>query len=367
MSDFMWRPDILLPAGAILSAILVYLLTGLATRRQWMGVEANARSNHVRTISRAGGIITLLLTLGIMIGGMVAGLTYPLYYILVLTAAGLGLADDVLTLKASSKLVIMIAIAISLAVVAGPIVGIPLPWGGSMDVPFFLGAAISVIFLVCFINMVNFMDGLNGMAGGTGIVGLGLLLFLSMQADALAPELILIAAALYGFTVRNVLKGGIFLGDCGSLALGALLSGGALFVGQSNPLAPYIVSVAFMPYILDTGATLLRRWRRGASILEAHKEHFYQLLRADGASHQAVSSLYTVLVLLNGVLAVLLAGLWGSTGVWLSAVIATALYIGVIVLAFRLAQARRTTDDSARSSSTSFNGESGKDDRAAAA
>ncbi|MEM9234563.1 MAG: hypothetical protein AAGA69_10065, partial [Pseudomonadota bacterium] len=156
---------------------------------------------------------------------------------------------------------------------------------------------------------------------------IGLCLIIALVTPAAGGLLflcVLTAASLYGFVVRNLLKGGIFLGDGGSLGLAMLMSAGALNASQSRPESIYIFGIAFLPFFLDVGLTLWRRARRGERLMDAHKEHMYQRLRAAGWSHQAVSAGYSLLILLAGVSAIALEARFGGAGLWIAGTFSTA-------------------------------------------
>ncbi|MEM9989930.1 MAG: hypothetical protein AAF723_10470, partial [Pseudomonadota bacterium] len=94
----------------------------------------------------------------------------------------------------------------------------------------------------------------------------------------------------------------------------------------------------FLPFILDTSITLWKRWREGKSLFSAHKEHFYQRLRAKGFSHQAVSCLYGGLIATSGGMAYGLSQTLGGLGVWLAGALSIALFAGVISMLFQQAR-----------------------------
>jgi Fuc2NAc and GlcNAc transferase len=157
-------------------------------------------------------------------------------------------------------------------------------------------------------NLFNFMDGIDGIAGGeavsVGVVG-GLLL-LASGASELAGTALLIAAASLGFLAWNWAPARIFMGDVGSGFLGFTL--GALAIASDRVAAvPILVWMMLLGvFIFDATVTLLRRLRR-ERFYEAHRRHAYQRAVAAGASHGTVTGF---VLMLNALLAIAAAMGW---------------------------------------------------------
>lgn len=151
---------------------------------------------------------------------------------------------------------------------------------------------IAVIGVAGYVNAFNFMDGINGISGSQAAIAGGALSIVAldlhdhpMQVAALA-----VCGAAIGFLPFNAVHARIFLGDVGSYFLGCWLAAVALVEVDGG--APVLVVLGpFLLYLLDTGTVLVRRARRGASLLEAHREHTYQRLTQLGYSHVAVAAL----------------------------------------------------------------------------
>lgn len=302
-------------------SILTYGVTGRAARNLWLTDQVNHRSNHRNVASRSGGVIIAGLVLTFLLIGGLSGLGWPsLGLFAVFAAVFLGFVDDSLTMSASSKFVALMISAALGAYLSGAITLLPYIGESFWEAPDLTGYILSGLFLFGFVNVINFMDGLNGIAGGALLTGLAVLIFMTGTADlGLLIPLCLTSAALYGFLIRNIMKGGIFLGDAGSLGLGMLIGTGAIEVSANEPNAVYIICIVFCPFILDVMWTLVRRARRGASLFEGHKEHMYQRIRAHGWSHQAVALAYIVTVLLSAFLVVFLENQFSNTGLYLAA------------------------------------------------
>jgi UDP-N-acetylmuramyl pentapeptide phosphotransferase/UDP-N-acetylglucosamine-1-phosphate transferase len=229
------------------------------------------RSSHTWPTATAGGLAIL--------AGWIAGwwLLPPLMGTLLLfgiAAALLGLLDDVFGLGPRVKLAgqgMLIAAAIATY--------------GALPMPFGLGVAFSLLWGLAVINAVNFMDGADGMAAGTALV---VLVTLAEAFGVSGHSLVVLAVAVAVFLPFNLGKR-LFMGDCGSHLLGAVIAVTVLIA----PSVFWLVVAGLLPFAVDTASTLLMRaWRR-APFWQAHRDHAYQILMRSGWSHLRVSALYT--------------------------------------------------------------------------
>ena len=157
---------------------------------------------------------------------------------------------------------------------------------------------------VWFLNLYNFMDGIDGITGiETACLGLGLGLLAPLAAG---PALICAAAGL-GFLVWNWHPARIFLGDSGSIPLGFLLGGLLVQLAASGHLAAALILPAY--YLADATITITRRLLAGEKIWQPHRKHFYQRAVQGGRSHAQVS-----LAILGGNLVLVLAALMAASG-----------------------------------------------------
>jgi UDP-N-acetylmuramyl pentapeptide phosphotransferase/UDP-N-acetylglucosamine-1-phosphate transferase len=175
----------------------------------------------------------------------------------------------------------------------------PLFLGISVSWPVWLGLGLSVLFLVWMVNLYNFMDGMDGFAGGMALIGFGTFaVFGLLGGNLLFTGLSLtIAAAAGGFLLSNFPPARIFMGDTGSAALG-LLAGGLSLWGARDGIFPFWTALlVFSPFIVDASITLVRRLFRGERIWQAHKSHYYQRLVQSGWGHRkAVSYEYALML-----------------------------------------------------------------------
>ncbi len=159
---------------------------------------------------------------------------------------------------------------------------------------------LTVLFVLWMTNLYNFMDGMDGFAGGMTVIGFGLLGYFGWVSHH--PLLFGIAAlqtaAAAGFLAHNFPPAKIFMGDVGSISTGFL--GGALIVlGCRDAVFDlWVPLIIFSPFILDATFTLLRRALRGERIWEAHRDHFYQRVVLSGWGHRkTVTSEYAIMAL----------------------------------------------------------------------
>ena len=270
------------------------------------------RSSHTRPTPRMGGIgIVVVSVIGfIVIASQAppadARRVWSLLAAFMLVAA-VSLRDDLKPLGARTRFAVQVAAAA--IVIAGcgywraiSCAGFEIPLGVS-------GGVLTAIWIVGVTNAFNFMDGIDGIAGGQAVVAaIGWALLARARGDEMTFWLALIVgAAVLGFLIENWPPARIFMGDVASAPLG-LFFASLPFVarGDSGSLA---VPAALMlwPFLFDAGFTLVRRALRGENIAQAHRSHIYQRLVIAGRSHAIVSSLYIALAIAGAVAAYWLA------------------------------------------------------------
>lgn len=229
---------------------------------------------------------------------------YWLLAVSVLAVFLTGLVDDARSLKPVQKLAGQV-VAASIAAASGLLIGnIVNPFGpGELGLGW-LAYPITVVYLVAFTNVINLIDGLDGLAAGiTAIASASLfvLTLMSGQLDAAALAIALCGCCL-GFLRFNFHPASIFMGDSGSNTLGFLLGVIALLgVTRTAALTTLIVPliVAGVP-IIDTFAAIVRRKRGHTSISQADKGHIHNRLINQGFDQrQAVLLIYAWCLLLS--------------------------------------------------------------------
>ena len=255
-------------------------------------VRPNVRSSH-RTPTPQGGGIAVIAAVVVAVGiafalrWFDAARDSPLLVIVVAAVfmACLGAIDDFRPLPVGPRLLLQAIL------VAGVIYFLP---DGSRIVPllpFWVERALLVLGGLWFVNLVNFMDGLDWMTVAE-VIPLTASLVVFGSAQALPPCSTVIALALggamTGFAYFNRPVARLFLGDVGSLPIGLLLGWLLLLVAAGGHLVAAIVMPLY--YLADATITLLRRLLRGEPFWQAHRSHFYQIATDRGFSVIGVAS-----------------------------------------------------------------------------
>jgi UDP-N-acetylmuramyl pentapeptide phosphotransferase/UDP-N-acetylglucosamine-1-phosphate transferase len=277
--------------------LLAFVVSAVVTRFLWMHGfgslriidHPNDRSLHQTPVPRTGG-------LGVLAGLAVAGVTAargPVSEAWVWFAAAVALVgvvsflDDRSGVSPHWRLVAHLGAAGLL--MAGGILwtDIDLPWG-HWRLPLIMVLPLTLLCVVWMINLYNFMDGMDGFAGGMAVFGFGALAALGWQAGdlAYAAAAAIIAASAGGFLTSNFPPAQIFLGDVGSSTLGVLAAGLSLLGAQRGLFPLWAAGLAFSPFIVDATWTLFRRLSRGERLWEAHRSHHYQRLVLAGWGHR---------------------------------------------------------------------------------
>jgi UDP-N-acetylmuramyl pentapeptide phosphotransferase/UDP-N-acetylglucosamine-1-phosphate transferase len=264
--------------AAVLTMLLNRLLHPLLVR--YALARPIARSSHKVPTPQGGGIavigITLAMLVWLTISTTTPGISPPRLALLVGAAmllALVGAVDDIRPLPVLLRLVLQFAAAIGLVMALPPDLA-PL---ASLRVPVLLESAILVIGLVWFINLTNFMDGIDWITVVEMVpITAALALFSHIGALPKAAGLLalLLCGALIGFAPANRHVARLFLGDVGSLPIGALVGWMLIVLAGAGHLAAALILPLY--YIADSGITLVQRWRRGEKIWQAHRSHYYQ-------------------------------------------------------------------------------------------
>lgn len=250
-----------------------------------------------------------------IIGMKPSALDGALYQVgfLLLTSVGVamvGLLDDLGRISAAKiKFAAQLLAAVLLVAADVHFRSVSIPFIGPVDLGVW-GMVLTVLWLVALTNAVNFMDGLNGLAGGTALIAA---LFLGGatfgQGAVLAPTLaFLLAPAILGFLIFNFPRGSIFMGDVGSQFLGFVFAAIAVMAGEHDAVRTSLLlaPLLFFHFIFDTAFTFTRRLLSDENVVQAHRTHLYQLLNRCGYGHVAVSGLHFAMAVLQGIGALVL-------------------------------------------------------------
>jgi UDP-N-acetylmuramyl pentapeptide phosphotransferase/UDP-N-acetylglucosamine-1-phosphate transferase len=264
-------------AAAVISAALIVLLYPWLNR--YALAKPDARSSHRTPTPQGGGIaVVAAVTVAVSVASSLrsfnaaSGSTLAAIIIAVVLMAGIGAADDVRPLPVGPRLLLQaILVAGVIYVLPGDLRIVPL-------LPGWLERTLLVLGGLWFVNLVNFMDGLDWMTVAE-VIPLTASLVVFGSAHALPPYATMVALALggavLGFAYFNRPVARLFLGDVGSLPIGLLLGWLLLLLAAGGHLVAAIVLPLY--YLADATITLLRRLIKGEPIWQAHRTHFYQI------------------------------------------------------------------------------------------
>lgn len=300
------------------TTLLLWLVERYAPGLGLMDIP-NDRSSHTRPTPRGGGIAIVMGSgAGLLVALVMEESSLPPAAVAMLAAAGLvagiSLLDDLRPLAPVVRLGTHVVAAL---VVVGQLElpgEVDLPGTGTIPIrP--VALAMTVVWIVGVTNIYNFMDGIDGLAAGQGVVAGATwgVAGLATGDQFMAAAGLAIAASCAIFLARNWAPARIFMGDAGSAFLGfsfaslPLLAAGGPLGRRAWPIG----AVVLLPFLFDATLTLLRRLRRGENVLQPHRTHLYQRLVVAGAGHAWVSGVYIGLAAASA-----LVGLAWGLGQW---------------------------------------------------
>jgi len=293
--------------------------------------QPNSRSLHTRPVPRTGG---LGLISGVLISWAFLPVRPPLsIWVAIVLLVTISFADDVRGLPVWPRLAMYMGLGVwfstmTLTAIHGWIVA--------------LAAALAVTWML---NLYNFMDGSDGLAGGMTLIGFscyGATAWVSGN-EIFAVANFCIASAAAAFLLFNFHPARIFMGDAGSIPLGFLAAALGM-TGLMNGCWPmWFPMLVFSPFIADASVTLIKRGLRGEKVWRAHREHYYQRLVRSGLGHRNTALIGYILMAASA-----LSALWAvrqHTSVQFGMVLAwMAVYLIMLPLCDR--RLRRSADDS---------------------
>lgn len=295
---------ILLILLTLLSYAGVYWMRRYANHRRILDYP-NERSSHTAPTPRGGGlvIVALVLVLGIWFV-IEAGFTKGLIYVVgSAVIAWLGWRDDLRSLSPRFRFVIQGIVAMTSIFGLGYFKVVTIPMFGELQLGA-LGILITFFWIIGLTNAYNFMDGIDGMAGGVALsAGIGWMWLASNTNNSFAFWVALaITASSLGFLGHNWSPAKIFMGDVGSTFLGYSFAVLPLLSSDQGGDALLLGTLLMWTVIMDAGVTFIGRLIRGENVFAPHRSHLYQRLVRAGYKHETVSSLYILLTLLAGFL-----------------------------------------------------------------
>jgi UDP-N-acetylmuramyl pentapeptide phosphotransferase/UDP-N-acetylglucosamine-1-phosphate transferase len=294
----------------ILSYYFVFALRRWTERGQIFDIP-NERSSHTRPVPRGGGIAIVLLTL---IGLSIYAWLNPDWAIFsiisyvsgALLISAVSWLDDLRSLNVGIRFSAHSLGAILAVIGFGYWHTIDFPFLGQIHLGW-IGLPVTFLWIVGLTNAYNFMDGIDGIAGGQAVVaglGWGVLGCLSNQPTIGILGLLLAGSSL-GFLGHNWPPARIFMGDVGSAFLGYTLAVLPVIATQNDSHLALPGALLVWPFLFDTVFTFFCRLRNRENIFEAHRSHLYQRLVVIGYSHRFVSILFVGLALIGVFLSLL--------------------------------------------------------------
>ena len=274
--------------GVICSALLAFGLCALALRAllktgiAWRLATdiPNDRSLHAIPTPRVGGwgIVPVVAVLTALIAPSLWVITLAFALL-----AGLSQIDDRRGLPIWARFGAHV-LAVAVLVVLYPA---PVPWWALVIVAFLM---------VWLVDLYNFMDGSDGLAGGMTLFGFGGYALAALTSPhpnfPLAFASAVTAGAAAGFLLFNFHPARIFLGDAGSIPLGFMAAAVGYWGWKNGAWPVWFPAQLFSPFIADASVTLAGRLLRGEKIWQAHREHYYQRMVQMGCGHALTARIW---------------------------------------------------------------------------
>ena len=267
----------------------------------------NERSSHLRPTSCGGGLPIVILTLAawwlssLYMGKVSFGSLA--FTIGALAVAAVSWLDDLRSLPNHIRFLVHSLSAIVILWGVGHFSSWAIPFGGTIKLGW-LGVPITFLWIVGLTNAYNFMDGIDGIAGGQAVVagaGWAILGWLDGQPQV-GMLALFITTTTAGFLIHNWPPARVFMGDVGSAFLGFTFAVLPLLMGTHNSQNPLLGVLLVWPFIFDTIFTFFCRIRKHQNVFAAHRSHLYQRLVVIKNSHRFVTLLYLVLGAIGAVL-----------------------------------------------------------------
>ena len=282
---------------ALLSAGVVRLMIAFPILDQ-----PNHRSAHRNPTPRGGGLgVVVAFVAGMLVlfqAAQFARIADAQFLGVILAAvaiAGVALWDDIRDLSARLRLVAQLGAAL-VAVGSGLVVTqVALPWIGVVPLGW-LGPVLTLVWIVGCTNAVNFMDGLDGLVGGTLLVVTAALAWIAIGQGGwfVYAAALFLAAGFAGFLPFNLHPARIFMGDVGSQFAGFTMAVLAVAAARfdAQQLSFLIVPLLMFGLLFDAAFTLARRALMRERLAEGHRTHLYQLAQRSGVKVRAVAALH---------------------------------------------------------------------------
>ncbi|MPL78179.1 putative undecaprenyl-phosphate N-acetylglucosaminyl 1-phosphate transferase [bioreactor metagenome] len=269
----------------LISFLLTYFIKNYMIKKSLVA-SVNERSSHTVPTPHGGGIaIAITWFIGLFYIYFIGQIENNLFYALLFGAviSIVSFFDDIYELSPKLRLIIQAIVAIGGLYFLG---GFETLTFGIFDIQNSIFTNIFAFFMIIwFINLYNFLDGINGYAGSEAV-------FLSLAGFILfgGNHFLVLAVAVLGFLYWNWNKAKIFMGDVGSTLLGYNVAIFTIYYANQEPTNFWIWIILFSVYWFDATLTLIRRKLNKERLSQAHKKHAYQRLTQAGWSHYKVTN-----------------------------------------------------------------------------
>jgi Fuc2NAc and GlcNAc transferase len=294
-----------------IAASFIATLAGTLALRRWLIAASmmdipNERSSHATPVPRGGGVVfvaAILAVIALAVGRGAMPASDLAAAAGIAAVAAIGFLDDRRSVGAAPRLAVHMtggAAAIWAATqglradgamaIAPDAAGIAAYWPVGVVLLLALASAWCV-------NLVNFMDGIDGMAAFGGALVLASAAGMALCSESPAPTglvaaTLAIAAAVAGFGLVNMSRWRIFMGDAGSGALGLAIAWSLASLAAQGALDPLAAIALPAVLVSDATATLAVRIVRGEHPARAHRTHAYQRLVRAGWTHRSVTAAF---------------------------------------------------------------------------
>jgi len=266
----------------VVSLFFTYLIRAYALKKSLLAT-VNERSSHTTPTPHGGGIaIALTWFLGLVYLFTCKEIDASLFYALLCGSllSVVSYFDDLYELSPKLRLFVQAAVSIAGLYALGGLARIDFGFW-ALENPL-LTNAFAFFGIMWFINLYNFLDGIDGYASSEAI-------FLAIAGWLLfgGDHFLVLIASVAGFLVWNWHKAKIFMGDVGSTLLGYIVAIFALYY-QNHGVSIFVWLILFGLFWFDATLTLTRRYRNHEKLSQAHRKHAYQRLVQSGISHDRV-------------------------------------------------------------------------------
>lgn len=281
----------------LLSMLIIPMVMRLAVRYGLFDCPDDTRKFHVKAVPRLGGIAIILgFIVSVLMETTIIDNTVAALVISALIILFFGVWDDIKPLNYKVKFIGQF-LAICISVIYGGIVVTTIPIYDANPIPTWVAYPLTIVCLLAITNAINLVDGLDGLAGGTSLLSIGVITVLAWLAND--TQLVVLSLAviggILGFLRFNTHPAQIFMGDSGSQFLGFMMGCLAIILTQktNTNVSPAIVFFILGLPIIDTLSVMAQRYAEGRSLFSPDRNHIHHKLLDFGIDHyEAVALIY---------------------------------------------------------------------------